>query len=195
MRSISHPRAALPGRCSFDRLQRPLQIVHQRQEILHAFGASALHQLHLLPQRALAEIIELGLQTQVFVLPFRNLRREIVLRDLVLGRLSLYSIPCHCVSIRRAFICHIGTRFPVAGGVPIPAGSPRLRQSPHYKPFPCPYPMYYLIFHSPFSSKIYTNRTKHQPRMKIAGRLSISGSRAERHSRTVSVRIYSCGER
>ena len=44
-----------------DRFQRPLQIVHQRQKILHALGASALHQLHLLPQRALAEMEREGL--------------------------------------------------------------------------------------------------------------------------------------
>ncbi len=102
-----------------DRFQRPLQIVHQRQEILHALGASALHQLHLLPQRALAEIVELGLQTQVLVLPLRNLRLPVARRQLLRSRFRCIPIPCHCVSIGRAFICHIGTRLPVAGGIPI----------------------------------------------------------------------------
>ena len=97
-----------------------LHVVQNREHALQYVGAAARHQIHLLAQRTLAIVVELGLQTQILVTPLldkllgRNLR-SLVIGSLLLRRGSLdlglrrrVGLVCHFVSLSVTIICHIG---------------------------------------------------------------------------------------
>ena len=82
----------------------PLHVVAHGQHLQQHVAAARLDELHLLTDRPLAEVVELGLQTQVLVLPLGNERREIG----ALLRCGLCRI-CQSVSRRLRLLCHIVT--------------------------------------------------------------------------------------